>query len=54
MLQKNDLERGLRIWGPIKSSISRKLIELWGRIKPEFVISFLNVGADREETNDES
>ena len=39
MLQKNDLERSLKIWGPIRSPISRKSIELWGRIEPEPVIN---------------
>lgn len=36
---QNDLERGLRIWGPIRAPISRKSIKLWGRIEPEFVIN---------------
>jgi len=38
MLQKNDLERSLKIWGPIKSPISKKSIELWGKTEPESVI----------------
>jgi len=39
MLQRNDLDRILKIWGPIKSPISMKSIELWGRRDPESVIS---------------
>jgi len=43
MLHKNDLDRTLKIWGPIKSPISKKTIELWGRIEPETVISLYRV-----------
>lgn len=39
MLQGSDLDRILKIWGPIKSPISMKSIELWGRRHPESVIS---------------
>jgi len=39
MLQKNDLERSLKIWGPIRSPISKKSIELWGKTEPESVIN---------------
>ena len=39
MLQKDDLDRTLKLWGPIRSPISKKSIELWGQIDPEAVIN---------------
>lgn len=39
MLQKNELERSLKIWGAVRSPISKKSIELWGRIEPDSVIN---------------
>ena len=43
MLQNKDLDRTLKIWGPIKSSISRESMELWGRVEPESVINLYNM-----------
>jgi hypothetical protein len=39
MLQKEDLDRALRIWGSIRTPISKESIELWGRIDPGAVIN---------------
>jgi len=39
MLQENELDRALTLWGPIGMPISKKLIKLWGRIDSESVIS---------------
>lgn len=39
MLQKNELDRALELWGPIRTRISRKPFRLWGRIDPESVIT---------------
>jgi hypothetical protein len=39
MLQRGDLDRALKIWGSIRTPISRESIELWGKIDSEDVIS---------------
>ena len=39
MLQKDDLDRTLKLWGPIRSPISKKSVELWGKIDPEAVVN---------------
>ncbi|SMB96330.1 hypothetical protein SAMN00808754_1455 [Thermanaeromonas toyohensis ToBE] len=38
-MQQNDIERGLRIWGPIRAPISKKSLELWGSVEPEIIIT---------------
>lgn len=42
MLQNDDVYRALHIWGPIRLKVSKKSIELWGKIKADSVINFYN------------
>ena len=39
MQRKNELDRGLKLWGPIKPPISDRVLQSWERIEPESIIS---------------
>jgi len=39
MLQKKDLDKTLKMWGPIKPSVTKEAIKLWGKIEAESVIN---------------
>ena len=38
MIPKNDLEGVFKNWGPIKATVDKESIELWGKITPNFII----------------
>jgi len=42
MLQKNELDRARKLWGPIGVPVGKKAIESWGRVGPESVIDLYN------------
>ncbi|RKY64902.1 MAG: hypothetical protein DRQ08_06790 [Candidatus Latescibacterota bacterium] len=38
MLQKPDLNKVLKIWGPIKAPVDRESIKLWGSVDRDSII----------------